>query len=120
GKTAQVDPYMSVVVGPMLLTTPGAMEQFDTFDTFKMLADRFDKLHGVKLFGTGNLSYYMGAGAGSRLLTPADFEGKKIRSMGPAENSALVAWGANPTTMAFGDVPPALQTGVIDGLLTSL
>jgi TRAP-type C4-dicarboxylate transport system substrate-binding protein len=40
--------------------------------------------------------------------------------MGPAENAALSAWGANPTTMAFGDVPPALQTGVIDGLLTSL
>jgi len=40
--------------------------------------------------------------------------------MGPAENAALQAWGANPTTMAFGDVPPALQTKVIDGLLTSL
>ena len=25
-----------------------------------------------------------------------------------------------PTTMAFGDVPPALETGVIDGLLTNL
>ena len=32
----------------------------------------------------------------------------------------LKAFGANPTTMAFGDVPPALETGVIDGLLTSL
>lgn len=120
GKTAQVDPYMSVVVGPMLLTTPGAIGEFDNFETFKMLADRFDKLHGVKLFGSGDLSYFMGAGAGTRLLTPDDFAGKKIRSMGPAENAALSAWGANPTTMAFGDVPPALQTGVIDGLLTSL
>ncbi len=32
----------------------------------------------------------------------------------------LRAFGANPTTMAFGDVPPALETKVIDGLLTSL
>ncbi len=108
GKTAQVDPYMSVVVGPMLLTTPGAIGQFDEFETYKMLVDRFDKLHGVKIFGSGDLSYFMGAGAGSRLLTPDDFSGKKIRSMGPAENAALSAWGANPTTMAFGDVPPAL------------
>jgi len=120
GKSAQVDPYMSVVVGPMLLTTPGAIDKFDETETFKMLADRFDKIHGVKVFGSGDLSYYMGAGSGSRLLTPDDFAGKKIRSMGPAENAALGAWGANPTTMAFGDVPPALQTGVIDGLLTSL
>jgi TRAP-type C4-dicarboxylate transport system substrate-binding protein len=120
GKSAQVDPYMSVVVGPMLLTTPGAIDKFDKTETFKMLVDRFDKLHGVKVFGAGDLSYYMGAGSGARLLSPDDFAGKKIRSMGPAENAALSAWGANPTTMAFGDVPPALQTGVIDGLLTSL
>jgi TRAP-type C4-dicarboxylate transport system substrate-binding protein len=120
GKSAQVDPYMSVVVGPMLLTTPGAIDKFDKTETFKMLVGRFDKLHGGKVFGAGDLSYYMGAGSGSRLLTPDDFAGKKIRSMGPAENAALGAWGANPTTMAFGDVPPALQTGVIDGLLTSL
>ena len=40
--------------------------------------------------------------------------------MGPAENALLSALGSNPQSMAFGDVPPALQTGVIDGLLTSL
>lgn len=120
GKTAQVDPYMSVVVGPMLLTTPGAMNDLENFETYKMLNDRFEKIHNIKLFGTAHLSFYMGAGSDSRLLTPEDFAGKKIRSMGPAENAALNAWGANPTTMAFGDVPPALQTKVIDGLLTSL
>src|SRR5690606_4474639 len=76
--------------------------------------------HGIKMFGTAHLSMFMGVGAGKRLLQPADLKGMKIRSMGPAENAALQAWGANPTTMAFGDVPPALETGVIDGLLTSL
>lgn len=120
GKTAQVDPYMSVVVGPMLLTTPGAMNQLDEFETVKMLKERFEKIHGIKLFGTAHLSMYMGAGARNRLVQPDDFGGKKMRSMGPAENVALGAWGANPTTMAFGDVPSALQTGVVDGLLTSL
>ena len=120
GKTAQIDPYMNVVVGPMLLTTPGAMNQLDSFDTMGMIQDRFSKIHGIKMFGTGHLSMFMGAGAGKRLLEPKDFQGQKIRSMGPAENAALAAWGANATTMSFGDVPPALQTGVIDGLLTSL
>jgi C4-dicarboxylate-binding protein DctP len=120
GKTAQVDPYMSVVVGPMLLTTPGAINEIDKFETFKMLGKRFDEVHDIKLFGSAHLSFYMGAGAKFRLLSPEDFSGKKIRSMGPAENAMLSAFGANPTTMAFGDVPPALETGVIDGLLTSL
>ena len=120
GKTAQVDPYMSVVVGPLLLTTTGATNELDNFETYKMLEQRFNDIHDIKLFGSAHLSFYMGAGSGSRLLSPADFEGKKIRSMGPAENAMLSAFGANPTTMAFGDVPPALETGVIDGLLTSL
>ena len=120
GKTAQIDKYMSVVVGPQLMSTPGAMNQLDNFETIKMLNERFDKIHNIHVFGTAHMSMFMGAGSGSRLLKPEDFAGKKIRSMGPAENAALSAWGANPTTMAFGDVPPALQTGVIDGLLTSL
>lgn len=121
GKTAQVDPYTNVLVGPMLLTTPGAINQLDTFESYKMLVDRFDKIHDVKLFGTAHLSFYMGVGgAKSRLIAPSDFEEKKMRSMGPAENAMLSAFGSNPTTMAFGDVPPALETGVIDGLLTSL
>ena len=120
GKTAILDPFTNVVVGPMLLTTPGAINALDRFETFQMLKDRFNKVHGVKLFGSAHLSFYMGAGSGSRLLKPEDFAGKKMRSMGPAENAMLRAFGSNPTTMAFGDVPPALETKVIDGLLTSL
>ena len=120
GKTAILDPWTNVVLGPMLLTTPGAINELDNFETFKMLQKRFNDVHDVTIFGSAHLSFYMGAGAGSRLLTPEDFSGKKIRSMGPAENAMLRAFGANPTTMAFGDVPPALETKVIDGLLTSL
>lgn len=120
GKTAAVDPYMNLVVGPQLLTTPGAIDSLDSFETYKFLTKRMSDVHGVHIMGSGHLSMYMGAGSGGRLLTPGDFKGKKIRSMGPAENALLAAIGANPTTMAFGDVPPALQTGVIDGLLTSL
>jgi hypothetical protein len=111
---------MNLVVGPQLLTTPGAINALETTSTYKFLVDRFDKVHDVEVFGAGHLSMYMGAGSGQRLMGPDDFKGKKIRSMGPAENALLAALGANPTTMAFGDVPPALQTGVIDGLLTSL
>ena len=121
GKTAQVDPYSNVVVGPMLLTTPGAINAMDSFETLGMLKQRFDEIHDVKIFGTAHMSFYMGVGgAQGRLIAPDDFSNKKMRSMGPAENAMLSAFGSNPTTMAFGDVPPALETGVIDGLITSL
>jgi len=120
GKSAQIEPYMAVVNGPMLVTTPGAMNQIDSFETVKFLKQRMLKAHGVRLLGTAHLSMFMGIGAGQRIKSPADISGKKIRSMGPAENAALESWGASAVTMAFGDVPPALETHVIDGLLTSL
>jgi len=120
GKSSQIDPYSSLVNGPMLVTTPGAMNAVDNFETYKYLKDRFAKVHGIKLFGTGHLSMYVGVGSTSRLMKPDDFKGKKIRSTGPAENVALQAWGSSAVTMAFGDVPPALETKVIDGLVTSL
>jgi TRAP-type C4-dicarboxylate transport system substrate-binding protein len=120
GKTAASDRWMNVVVGPMLLTTVGAMEQMDKFESVKMLVERFSKQHGVKVFGTGHLSLYIGVGGKQRLRTPEDFKGKKIRSFGPSQQVMLGSWGASAVTMAFGEVPPALQTGVLDGLLTSL
>ncbi len=120
GKTAVIEPFANVVVGPMLLTTPGAVNSLDTFETVAMLKKRFNDIHDITVFGTAHLSFYMGAGSGQRLIAPEDFEGKKMRSMGPAENAMLRSFGSNPTTMAFGDVPPALETKVIDGLLTSL
>ena len=121
GKTVSIDPFMAAAVGPQLLTTPGAINALDSFETFAMLKKRAKDIHDIKIFGSGHLSMYMGAGAiESRMIKPEDFAGKKIRSMSSVENSLLKALGANPTTMAFGDVPSALQTGVIDGLFTSL
>ncbi len=121
GKTASVEPLSNVLLGAGKLSTVGAIDGVDSTQTFAELVAHFDKVHDITIFGAGHLSMYMGAGAvKSRLIAPADFAGKKMRSMGPAENALLSALGANPQSMAFGDVPPALQTGVIDGLLTSL
>ncbi len=121
GKTTSVEPLANVLLGAGKLTTVGAIDSIDKTKTFEALAAQFDKVHDITIMGAGHLSVYMGAGAvKGRLIGPADFAGKKMRSMGPAENALLAALGANPQAMAFGDVPPALQTGVIDGLLTSL
>jgi C4-dicarboxylate-binding protein DctP len=121
GKTSSVEPLANVLLGAGKLSTVGAIDAVDKTNTFKELATHFNKVHDITIMGAGHLSMYMGAGAvKGRLIGPADFAGKKMRSMGPAENALLSALGANPQAMAFGDVPPALQTGVIDGLLTSL
>jgi C4-dicarboxylate-binding protein DctP len=120
GKAAPVDPWMMTVVGPGILTTVGAVDQFDKTKTYQMLVDRLAKNQAIKVFGVGQMSFGMGVGGKKRYLAPADFGGRKVRSMGPAENPVLESWKANPVVMGFGEVPTALESGVIDGLMTSI
>jgi len=120
GKAAPVDSYMLTVVGPGILTTVGAVDNLDKTSTYQMLVDRMAKNQLVKVFGVGHMSFGMGVGGKKRYTSPSDFVGKKVRSMGPAENPVLEAWKANPVVMAFGEVPSAMESGVIDGLMTSL
>lgn len=120
GKAAPVDPLMMAVVGPGILTTVGAVDNIDKTETFKTLAQRLEKNQRIKVFGAGHMSFGMGVGGKRRYATPQDFQGKKVRSMGPAENPVLESWRANPVVMAFGEVPSAIESGVIDGLMTSI
>jgi TRAP-type C4-dicarboxylate transport system substrate-binding protein len=120
GKAAPVDPWMMTVVGPGVLTTVGAVENLEKTKTYQMLVERLAKNQAIKVFGVGQMSFGMGVGGKKRYLRPADFAGRKVRSMGPVENPSLASWQANPVVMAFGEVPNALESGVIDGLMTSI
>ncbi len=120
GKVAPVDPWMMTVVGPGILTTVGAVDSLEQTSTYKMLVERLEKTQLVRVFGTGHMSFGMGVGGKKRYASPSDFDGRKVRSMGPVENASLAAWKANPVVMGFGDVPSALESGVIDGLMTSI
>lgn len=120
GKAAPVDPYMMAVVGPGILTTIGAVDNLEKTKTYQFLAERLQKQQGIRVFGAGHMSHGMGVGGKRRYLKPEDFVGKKVRSMGPAENPVLESWKANPVVMAFGEVPTAIDSGVIDGLMTSI
>src|SRR3990170_6712110 len=120
GKAAPVDPFVMTVVGPGVLTTVGAVDSLEKTKTYQMLVDRLAKRQAITVFGVGHMSFGMGIGGKRRYTKPDDFNGKKVRSMGPVENASLEAWKANPVVMNFGEVPNALESGVIDGLMTSL
>ena len=96
GKAAPVDPYMMAVVGPGVLTTVGAVDSLEKTKTYQMLIERLEKQQLIKVFGAGHMSFGMGVGGKKRYLKPEDFTGRKVRSMGPAENPVLEAWKANP------------------------
>jgi TRAP-type C4-dicarboxylate transport system substrate-binding protein len=120
GKAAPVDPWMMALVGPGVLTTVGAVDSLEKTKTYQTLVDRLEKKQLIKVFGVGHMSFGMGVGGKRRYAKPEDFVGKKVRSMGPVENAALESWKANPVVMGFGEVPNAMESGVIDGLMTSL
>ena len=120
GKTAPVDAWMMSVVGPGILTTVGAVDNLEKTQTYQMLVQRLESQQRIKVFGAGHMSFGMGVGGKRRYQKPDDFTGKKVRSMGPVENASLESWNANPVVMAFGEVPSALESGVIDGLMTSI
>src|SRR3989338_7764764 len=120
GKAAPVDAWMMTVVGPGVLTTVGAVDNLDKTKTYQMLVDRLAKNQAIKVFGVGHMSFGMGVGGKKRYTKPEDFVGRKVRSMGPAENPVLESWKASAVVMNFGEVPSALESGVIDGLMTSL
>jgi len=120
GKAAPVDPWMMTVVGPGVMTTVGAVENLEKTSTYRMLVERMDKNQNIKILGAAQMSFGMGVGGAKRYLKPEDFTGRKVRSMGPVENASLASWRASPVVMAFGEVPSALQSGVIDGLMTSI
>jgi TRAP-type C4-dicarboxylate transport system substrate-binding protein len=120
GKAAPVDPWMMAVVGPGILTTVGAVDNLEKTKTYQMLVDRLQKAQAIKVFGAGHMSFGMGVGGKKRYVGPEDFVGRKVRSMGPAENPVLESWKGNPVVMGFGEVPSAIESGVIDGLMTSI
>ena len=120
GKAAPVDPWMMTVVGPGVMTTVGAVDALEKTKTYQMLVERLAKNQRIKVFGAGQMSFGMGVGGKKRYVKPDDFGGRKVRSMGPVENASLASWKASPVVMAFGEVPTALESGVIDGLMTSI
>jgi TRAP-type C4-dicarboxylate transport system substrate-binding protein len=111
---------MMTVVGPGVLTTVGAVDNLEKTRTFQMLVDRLAQRQAIRVFGVGHMSFGMGVGGKKRYVKPEDFNGRKVRSMGPVENASLEAWKASPVVMGFGEVPNALESGVIDGLMTSI
>jgi tripartite ATP-independent transporter DctP family solute receptor len=87
------------------------------------LAKDYEAKLGVKVIGHYNIGHWVwGTSAKSRLITkPADFQNQKIRVVGnPVVERTLKGFGANPTQLAWPEVPTALLQGVIDGLETTL
>jgi len=120
GKTAATDIWMSIIGQPGVLTTVAAIHDLPNQATGKMLLDRLREKHFIEPFGFVDLSFALAMAGKQRLLTVDSFKGKKIRTFAAGVNPVVASWGASPVVMSFGDVPSALESGVLDGVITSI
>lgn len=87
------------------------------------LAKEYEAKLGVKVIGYYNVGSWIWATSAKAkpIVKPADFQNQKIRVVGnPVVERTLKAFGAQPTQLAWPEVPTALLQGVIDGLETTM
>lgn len=117
GKTL---PLMNVTLGPFAVSSLEALQKWDGSEAANFLEEKL-LTKGVKnvvwLFTTRSTAI---TSNGKPLIKPADFEGVKIRGLGPVPDAGFVAMGAAPSAMSGSKVYQALSTGVIDAGLTDV
>lgn len=117
GKTL---PLMNVTLGPFAVSSLDALKKWDGSEAAEFLEQQL-MTKGVKnvtwLFTTRSTAI---TSNGKPLIKPEDFEGVKIRGLGPVPDSGFVAMGAAPSAMSGSKVYQALSTGVIDAGLTDV
>jgi len=118
-KVAGFDPWLNIATQPMVLTSIAAIHHFPETEVAKALSERLSR-KGILVMGWADISHFLGVAAKKRILSPADIKGLKIRVLAPlTQIPTLKAWGASGVAMAWGDVPSAIQSGMIDGAITS-
>lgn len=117
GKTL---PLMNVTLKPYAVTSKDVLANWPGSEAAKYLeAALLEKgVRNVAWLFTTRMSAY--TSKGKALLTPADFQGVKIRGLNPIVDAGLRAMGAAPSAMSGSKVYQALSTGVIDAGLTDI
>lgn len=83
-------------------------------DAYKpVLAEVFEERYGVKLLAI--IPYHAQiAYCRQPIASIEDFDGLKVRASGRSQGDMIEALGGIPVGMAFGEVVPALEKGVVD------
>lgn len=115
-RVAPFVPQFNVLVAPYAFANVDELARFVETPTFAGWNEELKRKTGLTLL---SFNWYQGA---RHMLTkkpvrvPADLRGVRVRTIGePLWLKTIAAMGAVPTPMAWAEVYPSLQTGVIDG-----
>mgnify|MGYP000064807271 CR=1 FL=1 len=123
--SAVLHPYLSS--GDPLMGLPHLPGLIESMEEYKFVWDAFygDMLADVWLGKWNSVVLAEGAFCTQNLwsTTPIqtieDFKGKKVRVNNTESATLLNALGAKPTPIAWGEIPSALQRGLIDAIMAS-
>lgn len=82
--------------------------------------DRTMGKYGLKFWFVTQWDPANGIWSTKEITSIKDFQGMKIRASGYMGTLGLEALGASPVTIAGSELAPAMMTGTVDGVLTSL
>lgn len=109
-------PNFNVLVAPYVFTNVDEIARFAETETFAKWNEQLRAKSGLTLL---SFNWYQGARhvlTKKAVAAPADLKGVKMRTIGePLWIKTINAMGATATPLAWAEVYPALQTGVIDG-----
>lgn len=116
GIMADFNQEMGILQGPYLFENYDEIRKVTTSDLFQGWADELAANNNLQIL---SMNWYQGARhmiTNKPIHKPADLNGLSIRTIGAdVFLESIKAMGANPTGLAWAEVYPGIQQGVIDG-----
>ena len=116
GRLAEMVPDIGILSAPYIVENYEEANKVAQSDLFKEWSDKLATEHNLQIL---SFNWYQGDRhflTNKKIEKPEDLKGLKIRTPGAAVwTETISAMGASPAGMAFSEVYPGIQQGVIDG-----
>jgi tripartite ATP-independent transporter DctP family solute receptor len=110
-------PGIAIMNGPYFAENMDDVAKLQKSPTVKGFLDELANKHGLKTLSFGWVQGYRHFFTNKPVRTPEDLKGLRIRTPpAPIWQESVRARGATPVALAFGDMYPALQQKVMDGV----
>jgi len=110
-------PAIGIINGPYFVENLAEVEKLKKAPTVKGWLDELANKHGLKVLSFSWVQGYRHFFTNKPIRTPEDLKGLRIRTPpAPIWQESVRALGATPVALAFGEMYPALQSKVMDGV----
>jgi TRAP-type transport system periplasmic protein len=110
-------PGIAIMNGPYFAENLDEVAKLRNSPTVKGFLDELANKHGLKILSFSWVQGYRHFFTNKPIKTPEDLKGLRIRTPpAPIWQESIRALGATPVALAFGEMYPALQSKVMDGV----